>query len=119
VALGLNDIFQHDDPPEAIIAALQMIAAELRQEGLRVLLGTMGPATGDPSWTPEREATRQAVNQYVRTTRDADGFVDVDLALRDPANPARLNPLFDNGDHVHPNEKGNMAIAEIVPLWRL
>ncbi len=119
VALGLNDIFQHDDPPEAIIASLQQIAADLRQERLRVLLGTMGPATGDPSWTPEREATRQAVNQYVRTTRDADGFVDIDLALRDPANPARLNPLFDNGDHVHPNEQGNLAIADIVPLWRL
>ena len=119
VALGLNDIFQHDDPPEVIIASLHLIAADLRQEGLRVLLATMGPATGDPSWTPEREATRQAVNEYVRTTRDADGFVDVDLALRDPANPARLNPLFDNGDHVHPNEKGNLAIAEIVPLRRL
>jgi lysophospholipase L1-like esterase len=79
----------------------------------------MGPATGDPSWTPVREATRQAVNQYVRTTRDADGVVDLDLALRNPADPARLNPAFDRGDHVHPNEQGNMAIADIVPLSRL
>jgi len=119
VELGLNDIFQHDDGPEAIIAGLQQIATDLRQRGMRVLLGTMVPATGDASWTPVREATRQAVNQYVRTTRDADGVVDLDLALRDPANPARLNPAFDRGDHVHPNELGNMAIAEIVPLSRL
>jgi lysophospholipase L1-like esterase len=119
VELGLNDIFQHDDGPEAIIAGLQQIAADLRQQGVRVLLSTLVPATGDPSWTPAREATRQAVNQYVRTTRDADGVVDLDLALRDPANPARLNPAFDRGDHVHPNEQGNMAIAEIVPLSQL
>lgn len=119
VELGLNDIFQHDDGPEAIIAGLQQIAADLRQQGLRVLLSTLVPATGDPSWTPVREATRQAVNQYVRTTRDADGVVDLDLALRDPAHPAQLNPAFDRGDHVHPNEQGNMAIADIVPLSRL
>jgi hypothetical protein len=56
------------------------------------------------------------VNQYVRTTRDADGVVDLDLALRDPANPVRLNPAFDGGDHVHPTAQGNMAIAAIVPL---
>lgn len=66
-----------------------------------------------------RKATRQAVNQYVRTTRDADGVVDLDLALRDPANPARLNPAFDGADHVHPNAQGNMAIAAIVPISRL
>lgn len=119
VELGLNDIFQHDDPPERIIGGLQQIAAELHEEGLRVLLSTMGPATGDASWTPEREATRQAVNEYVRTTDDADGVVDLDLALRDPADPARMNPAFDRGDHVHPNEQGNAAIAAIVPLWLL
>jgi lysophospholipase L1-like esterase len=116
VELGLNDIFQHDDSPEAIVAGLHQITVELRQHGLRVLLSTLVPATGDPSWTPAREATRQAVNQYVRTTRDADGVVDLDLALRDPASPARLNPTFDGGDHVHPNAQGNMAIAAIVPL---
>jgi lysophospholipase L1-like esterase len=119
VELGLNDIFRHNDPPETIIAGLQQIAADLRQQGVRVLLSTLVPCTGDPSWTPVREATRQAINEYVRTTRDADGVVDIDLALRDPSNPARMNPTFDRGDHVHPNEQGNMAIAEIVPLSRL
>jgi lysophospholipase L1-like esterase len=118
VQLGLNDIFQHDDGPDAIIAALQQTAVDLHQRRLRVLLSTIVPATGDPSWTPVREATRQAVNRYVRTTRDADGVVDLDRAVRDPANPAQLNPAFDGGDHVHPTAAGNRAIAEIVPLSR-
>jgi lysophospholipase L1-like esterase len=119
VELGINDIFQHDETAETIIAGLQQIAADLHERRLRVLLSTIVPATGDPSWTPAREATRQAINQYVRTTRDTDGVVDFDLALRDPANPARLNPAFDRGDHVHPNELGNKAIADIVPVSRL
>jgi len=119
VQLGINDIFQHDDGPDAIIAALQQIAADLHQRHLRVLLSTIVPATGDPSWTAVREATRQAVNRYVRTTGDSDGVVDLDLAVRDPANPAQLNPAFDGGDHVHPTAAGNRAIAEIVPLSQL
>jgi lysophospholipase L1-like esterase len=119
VQLGLNDIFQHDDGPEVIIAGLQAIAAELRPRGYRVLLATMVPATGEPTWTHVQEATRQAVNEYVRTTDDADGVVDLDIAVRDPADPARLNPVFDNGDHVHPTEAGNEAIANAIPLWLL
>jgi hypothetical protein len=104
-------------PPFSQLAVT--IASDLRDRGIRVVLSTIVPATGDRSWTPVREATRQAINQYVRTTRDADGVVDFDLALRDPANPAQLNPAFDRGDHVHPNEQGNQAIADIVPLSRL
>ena len=119
VDLGLNDIFRHDDPPERIIGGLQQISADLRRHGLRVLLTTLSPPGGPATWTPQREATRQAVNQYIRTTRDADGVIDSDLALRAPADPTRLNPLYDSGDSVHPNDHGAEAIARAVPLWLL
>jgi lysophospholipase L1-like esterase len=119
VALGINDIFRNGDPPEAIIAGLRQTAASLRQRGFRVLLATLGPVTGAPNWNDAREATRQAVNAYVRSTRDADGVVDADLALRDPAQPALMHPSFDSGDHVHPNDLGAAAIAGAVPLHLL
>lgn len=119
VDLGLNDIFRFDDPPDRIIGGLQQIAAELRQRGIRVLLATLSPAEGPDTWTPEREATRQAVNAYIRTTDDADGVVDADRALRDPSHPTRLNPRFFSGDAVHPNDLGSRAIARVVPLWLL
>ncbi|MGH9161875.1 MAG: GDSL-type esterase/lipase family protein [Vicinamibacteraceae bacterium] len=120
VDLGLNDIFRHDDPPERIIGGLQQIAAAVHQRGLRVLVATLSPAAGSgESWTPEREATRQAVNAYIRSTSDTDGVVDIDLAIRDPADPTRLNPRFYSTDQVHPNDLGNRAIAEVVPLGRL
>lgn len=119
VALGINDIFRNGDPPEAIIAGLQQTATALRRRGFRVLLTTLGPVTGAPNWSDTREATRQAVNAYIRSTRDADGVVDADRALQDPAQPALMHPSFDSGDHVHPNDQGAAAIAGAVPLHLL
>jgi lysophospholipase L1-like esterase len=119
VDLGLNDIFLHDDPPERMIAGLGQIADELHERGLRVLLATLSPAAGPATWTPAREATRQAVNLYIRTTPDIDGVVDVDLAIRDPENPTHVNPAFDSGDNVHPNDLGSSAIARVVPIGLL
>jgi lysophospholipase L1-like esterase len=42
--------------------------------------------------------------------------VDFDLALRDPAQPTRLNPAYDSGDHLHPNDAGYQVMAQAVPL---
>jgi lysophospholipase L1-like esterase len=36
--------------------------------------------------------------------------------LRDPAHPTRLLPAYDSGDHVHPNDAGYQAMADIVNL---
>lgn len=117
VAEGLNDIFLHDDPPEKIIAGLRQLTYVLRARGLRVLLATLSPAAGATNWSPERETIRAAVNAYIRGTHDANGIVDVDAAVRDPANPTFLNPLFiGTKDLVHPNDEGNRAIAAAVPL---
>ena len=41
---------------------------------------------------------------------------DFDLATRDPDRPTRLRPEFDSGDHIHPNDAGNRAMAEAVDL---
>jgi lysophospholipase L1-like esterase len=116
VDLGLNDIFQHDEPPQRIIAGLRQLTYVLRRRGFRVLLATLSPAAGAPNWSPERETTREAVNAYIRNTRDANGVVDIDVAVRDPVNPTMLNPLFIGIDLVHPNDEGNRAIAAVVPL---
>jgi lysophospholipase L1-like esterase len=40
--------------------------------------------------------------------------IDFDLATRDPADPLRLLPAYDPGDHVHPNDLGNQAMANVI-----
>ena len=69
--------------------------------------------------TPEREARRQAVNTWIRDGGAFDAVVDFDLLLRDPVHPTRLLPEFDSGDHLHPGDKGNRAMAAAIDLGQL
>ena len=39
---------------------------------------------------------------------------DFDAVTRDPRAPERLRPEFDSGDHIHPNDAGNAAMAEAI-----
>src|SRR6185437_336079 len=68
--LGINDIWMSDDSAAAIIATLRQLNQQIKEHGLRSLVATLGPFQGlapfddtDPNlvWTPEKEATRQAV----------------------------------------------------------
>jgi lysophospholipase L1-like esterase len=40
--------------------------------------------------------------------------VDLNRALADPADPDRLRPAYDLGDHLHPNDVGYEVMAEVV-----
>ncbi|WP_422740189.1 SGNH/GDSL hydrolase family protein [Micromonospora sp. WMMD729] len=117
--LGINDIWMSNDSSEAIIATLRQINQQLQQRGLTSLVATLTPYEGHGApgvWTPEKEATRQAVNAYLRGSREFDGLLDFDRVLRDPAKPSQLLPAYDSGDHIHPNDAGNKAMADAVPL---
>ncbi|MEU5908689.1 SGNH/GDSL hydrolase family protein [Micromonospora sp. NPDC047527] len=117
--LGINDIWMSNDSPEAIIATLRQINQQLQQRGLTSLVATLTPYEGHGApgvWTPQKEATRQAVNAYLRGSREFDGLLDFDRVLRDPARPSQLRPAYDSGDHIHPNDAGNKALADSVPL---
>jgi len=42
--------------------------------------------------------------------------LDFDAWARDPAHPQRLLPAYDSGDHLHPGDAGNRALAEGIAL---
>jgi hypothetical protein len=56
---------------------------------LTVLGCTISPMGGNTSLpgfdTPQHESARQALNQWIRTSRAFDGAADADQVLRDPA----------------------------------
>jgi lysophospholipase L1-like esterase len=117
--LGINDIWMSGDSAESIIASLRQINQQVKQRGLTSLVATLTPYEGHGAegvWTPEKEATRQAVNAYLRGSTEFDGVLDFDQVLRDPAQPSRLLPAYDSGDHIHPNDLGNKAMADAVNL---
>ena len=66
-----------------------------------------------------KEAKRQAVNDWIRTSGAFDGVIDFDAVARDPANPKHIRAEFDSGDHLHPQDTGYKAMAESVDLGLL
>ena len=81
-----------------------------------VIGGTLTPYEGAGYYTAAGEATRAAINAFIRTSSEFDGAIDFDAAVRDPANPRRLLPAYDSGDHLHLNDAGYERMANAVDL---
>jgi lysophospholipase L1-like esterase len=104
---------------ERLIAGLQRLVDMARSRGVKVMLGTLLPIKGSGYWSEQNEAIRQSVNRWVRDQRAAHTVVDFDAVLRDPKDPQALHPNYDSGDHLHPGEAGNAAMAAAVDAREL
>jgi len=120
---GVNDIGNTGDSSAVaaiaaeLIAGYQRIIAMAHGHGLRVYGATILPFGGAHYDTgPAREAARQAVNRWIRTSGAYDAVIDFDAVMRDPLQPARLRPEADGGDHLHPNEVGYHLMADAIDL---
>ncbi|MGQ0334795.1 SGNH/GDSL hydrolase family protein [Halomonas elongata] len=129
VLMGINDIGWPGtlaaDPAlptaERLIGAYRQLIARARLQGVRIIGATLLPFKGALDDTPmrgyysaEKEALRQRINTWIRDSGEFDDIVDFDAMTRDPDRPARLHPEFDSGDHLHPNDAGYEAMAEII-----
>lgn len=117
---GVNDcshslVFNEPQVPTArdIFDALQSVAACAHSHGSLVYAATITPfgAFGD-SWRDAAEALRCEYNALIRTGEGLDGWVDLDAALRDPADPHRTQDGMHLGDGVHPNWMGGTKMAQ-------
>lgn len=119
---GVNDIggakgtAASDSVAQGLIAAYQRMVEQAHGRGLRIYGATILPFGGNGYSSPEHEAARTTVNQWIRTGGVFDAVIDFDAALRDPADPARLRPDLDTGDHLHPNALGYRLMGEAIPL---
>lgn len=119
---GINDIGQAQGAEgaqavaRALIAAYSSMIDRAHAQGIRAYGATLLPFGGSFYDSPDREAARQAVNAWIRTGGRFDAVIDLDAALRDPANPSRLQSEADTGDHLHPNEAGHRMIGEAIDL---
>ena len=66
--------------------------------------------------TPAREDVRLAVNTWIRDSGAFDAVVDFDAGIRDPERPARMLPIYDCGDHLHPSDLGYNRMGDIIDL---
>jgi lysophospholipase L1-like esterase len=120
--IGFSAIIPHPGPDVSaaqIIAGYQQLIAEAHAKGLKIFGATLLPFQGAGYYTAAGEATREAVNTWIRTSGAFDGVIDFDTVMRDTADPLRLNPAYDFGDHLHPNDAGYQAMADAVNLRML
>jgi lysophospholipase L1-like esterase len=83
---------------------------------LTIVGATLTPFEGAAYFSPEGEAKRQAINNWIRTSKAYDGVIDFDFITRDPASPGKFLPLYDSGDHLHPNDAGYEAMGKAIDL---
>ena len=99
--------------------AYRQLISRAHAHGVKLIGGTIGPFEGVtlPGYYSEsKEAIRQAVNKWIRTSGEFDGVIDFDVVLRDPNHPSRILPRFASEDNLHPNDAGYQAMADAIDL---
>ena len=90
--------------------------------GVRIFAGTLTPFLGSAAinggnyGTACGEALREAVNTWIRTSHAFDGVIDFSRVIQDPYAPQYLNPAYNSGDSLHPNDLGYEVMAAAIPL---
>jgi lysophospholipase L1-like esterase len=128
VLLGLNDIAQpgvvappsEDVSAKDVIAGLLQLIERAHERGIVAYGCTILPfedsLIAPGFYTPGKEAKREQINQWIRTSGAYDAVIDFDKVVRDPAHPKRMLPAFDSGDHTHPNDSGYKAMGQAIDL---
>ncbi|KRI79818.1 SGNH/GDSL hydrolase family protein [Acinetobacter pittii] len=135
VLVGINDISwpgtafapkQQIPTFEALTQGYKRVVDEAHRQGIQVIGATLLPFSGalpntplNNYYQPNKDELRQCINHWVRTSHTFDGVLDLEQGLKDPKHPDRLNPIYDSGDHLHPNDRGNQQMANLVDLKQL
>lgn len=101
---------------EEMIAGYRQLITRAHARGLKVIAATITPYGGAMYFSEEGDAVRQAINNWIRTSKELDGVIDFDAAIRDPARPTQIKEGFHAGDHLHGSDAGYAAMAAAIDL---
>jgi lysophospholipase L1-like esterase len=109
---------EHAALVDRITTAYAQMVQKARARGVKMIGATIMPYGGSDYYHPDaaNERDRQAINAWIRTPGNFDAVIDMDKIMRDPAQPNRLLPAYDSGDHLHPSMDGYRVMAKAVPL---
>jgi len=100
----------------AMIAGYRQLIARAHASGVKILGATIAPYGGAGYYSPEGEAQRAAINNWIRTGKEFDGVLDFDAVLRDPQDATRMAMPLQAGDHLHGSDAGYAALAKSIDL---
>lgn len=112
---GINDI-NTGVSANKIIESYKKIINQAHTSGVRIIAGTLLPFKGYSIWSAKKDKVRQKVNHWILTSGAFDGTVDFAKVLAISGNSEELNPIYDSGDHLHPNNAGYKAMGDAVNL---
>jgi lysophospholipase L1-like esterase len=117
---GINDLGGRDTTADDLIASMKQIIERAHERGIKVIVSTITPSGArapiDPANLSPADQRRAAVNEWVRTNKESDGFIDFYKAVAEPDKPGMILAAFDSGDRLHPNEDGLRAMANSIDL---
>jgi lysophospholipase L1-like esterase len=122
---GVNDIGtrawaerRHEQAASAddIIAAYEQIITRAHAHGIRVYGATITPFGGSFYDSPDAQSVWSKVNDWIRSSGQFDGIIDLAKLTADPASPSHLRAADDSGDHLHPGSAGYKAMADSIDL---
>ena len=105
-----------------LIAGYQTLIRAAHARGVRIIGATIIPFKAPympPAGFLRAEAVRDQVNHWIRTSGEFDAVADFATAVADPAHPEELNPAYNSGDFLHPNDAGYRRIAATINLNEL
>ncbi|WP_437839219.1 SGNH/GDSL hydrolase family protein [Sorangium sp. So ce1153] len=101
---------------DGLISAFGEFIDKAHDKGMLVYGVPILPFNGHDYYTTEREAARQEVNAWIRTSGEYDAVIDLDAAVRDPNDPSKLQDSLDFDDWLHLNPTGLETMAKAVDL---
>lgn len=120
---SINDIGSYNrhhlpygDLEQRLEEGLSQVVVQAHLHNIRVFGATVTPDQGSYYFSPDAEAVRAGLNEWIRTSKVFDGVIDFDQATHDPQHPLQLLPEYDAGDHLHPNDAGYKAMAQAINL---
>ncbi|MHB9055101.1 MAG: SGNH/GDSL hydrolase family protein [Paludibacteraceae bacterium] len=119
---GINDIGGIKSQTDAekvsseLIQAYQQMIDKAHAKGILVYGATILPFAKSFYDTPERQAARDKVNEWIRNSGRFDAVIDFDKIMRNPYNVITILPDMHDGDFLHPNEAGYKRMGEGVDL---
>jgi hypothetical protein len=120
-------ILASNAPVEAVVTGMKEIVSRIRTKftTVRIVGATVTSALGSTNanhGSPEEDAKRKALNEFIRTGGLFDGVADFDAATIDPETGG-MRPEFvpesttgGPGDKLHPNRVGYLAMGMAIDL---
>lgn len=120
ILAGINDV-KADTAAATIETNLNELWTHVKNgTGRHLIVCTLTPFNGSSEYTAPRQEVLETVNTWINETAPTLGYTVIDLytALGDPADPTKLNPAYDSGDGLHPNDAGlNVMAREIATAY--